>query len=218
MGTSTGFEPMVSGLALRYSTNWAMKIHTLGAGQVVAFIFNPWMEWNFVRRWERNPGRTAFMSMDYRLVTYKFHLKAHVHPNGFARLCFCFETILLSNAVFWLASTFEERCVTMLKTTARKTSFFHAWPKLTVTVWKRPVRLTLFQMEEDISPTSLNVTGESSSKFKLIVNAYGCFVESDEHNEGHKITKCLSTTWDFPEARFDCEMFWFLNLLFCVNS
>ena len=30
-------------------------------------------------------------------------LKAHVHPNGFARLCFCFETILLSNAVFdWL--------------------------------------------------------------------------------------------------------------------
>ena len=27
-------------------------------------------------------------------------LKAHVHPNGFARLCFCFETILLSNAVF----------------------------------------------------------------------------------------------------------------------
>ena len=27
-------------------------------------------------------------------------LKVHVHPNGFARLCFCFETILLSNAVF----------------------------------------------------------------------------------------------------------------------
>ena len=27
-------------------------------------------------------------------------LKAHVHPNGFARLCFCFETILLLNAVF----------------------------------------------------------------------------------------------------------------------
>ena len=54
--------------------------------------------------------------------------------------------------------------------------------------------LILFQMEEDISPTSLNVTAESNSKFKLVVNAYGCFVESDEHNEGHKITKCLSTT------------------------
>ena len=26
-------------------------------------------------------------------------LKAHVHPNGFAHLCFCFETLLLSNAV-----------------------------------------------------------------------------------------------------------------------
>ena len=49
-------------------------------------------------------------------------------------------------------------------------------------------------MEKDVLPTSLNVTGESSSKFKLVVNAYGCFVESDEHNEGHKITKCLSTT------------------------
>ena len=47
-------------------------------------------------------------------------------------------------------------------------------------------------MEEDISPASLNVTGESSSKVKLVVNAYGCFVESDERNEGHKITKCLS--------------------------
>ena len=53
--------------------------------------------------------------------------------------------------------------------------------------------LILFQMEEDVSPASLNVTGESSSKFKLVVNAYGCFVESDELNEGHKITKCLST-------------------------
>ena len=47
-------------------------------------------------------------------------------------------------------------------------------------------------MEEDISPTSLNVTAESSSKFKLVVSAYVCFVESDEHNEGHNITKRLS--------------------------
>ena len=48
-------------------------------------------------------------------------------------------------------------------------------------------------MEEDISPTSLNVAAESSSKFKLVVNAYGCFVESDEYNEGHIIMKRLST-------------------------
>ena len=39
-------------------------------------------------------------------------------------------------------------------------------------------------MEEDISPTSLNVSEESSSRFKLVVNAYECFIESDEHNEG----------------------------------
>ena len=53
--------------------------------------------------------------------------------------------------------------------------------------------LILFQVEEDTLPTLLNVTAESSSKFTLVVNAYGCFVESDEHNEGHKITKPLST-------------------------
>ena len=42
-------------------------------------------------------------------------------------------------------------------------------------------------MEEDILPTSLNVTTESTSQFKLVLNAYGCLVESDEHNEGHKL-------------------------------
>ena len=145
--------------------------------------------------------------------------KGPCSPKWLCTLVFLFWTIFLSNAVLWLASTFEERYVMILKTTSREASFFHAWLKLRETVSKRPVRLLiLFQMEEDISPTSLNVTGESSSKFKLVVNAYGCFVESDEHNEGHIITKRLSTRWDFPEARFDCEMFWFLNLLFCVNS
>ena len=103
--------------------------------------------------------------------------------------------------------------------TARDTSFFQAWPKLKETVLKEDSKaLILFQMEEDISPTLLNVTGESSSKFERVVNAYGCFVESNEHNEGHKIMQHLSTMWDFPEVWFDCEMFWFLNLLFCVNS
>ena len=37
-GTSTGFEPMASALALQCSTNWAMKTHTLRAGQFVEFI------------------------------------------------------------------------------------------------------------------------------------------------------------------------------------
>ena len=53
--------------------------------------------------------------------------------------------------------------------------------------------LIIFQMEKNILPTSLKVIGERSSKFKLVVNAYGCFVESDEHNEDHIITKRLST-------------------------
>ena len=48
-------------------------------------------------------------------------------------------------------------------------------------------------MEEDKLLTSLTVTGKSSSRFKLVVNAYGCFAESDKHNEDHKITKHLRT-------------------------
>ena len=49
-------------------------------------------------------GNDAFIRFereyDVRKVSVVSALKAHVHPNGFARLCFCFETILLSNAVF----------------------------------------------------------------------------------------------------------------------
>ena len=37
-GASTGFEPIASVLALQCSTNWAMKTHTLGAGQFGEFI------------------------------------------------------------------------------------------------------------------------------------------------------------------------------------
>ena len=37
-GVSTWFEPMASALAQQCSTNWAMKTHTLGAGQFVEFI------------------------------------------------------------------------------------------------------------------------------------------------------------------------------------
>ena len=44
-GASTGFEPVASALALQCSPNWAMKTHTLEAGQFIEFI-NPWKEWN----------------------------------------------------------------------------------------------------------------------------------------------------------------------------
>ena len=52
----------------------------------------------------------------------------------------------------------------------------------------------LFQMEEDISPTSLNVTEESSSRFKLVVNAYKCFVElaSPQTSFGVRLSECVT--------------------------
>ena len=83
--------------------------------------------------------------------------------------------------------------MTILKMTARETTFFHAWPKHKETVSEDSNTLILFQMEENKLPTSLTVTRESSSRFKLVVNAYGCFVESDKHNKDHKVTKHLNT-------------------------
>ena len=74
-------------------------------------------------------------------------------------------------------------------------------------------------MEEDISPISpRNVTRESSSKFKLVVNAYGCFVESDEHNEGHKIRQRLKPGEIFlkPDSTvkcFDSLIYYFVQFL-----
>ena len=44
ISTSRGFKPMASVLGLQCSTNWAMKIHTLGAGQFVEFILTH--DWN----------------------------------------------------------------------------------------------------------------------------------------------------------------------------
>ena len=67
-------------------------------------------------------------------------------------------------------------------------------------------------MEEDISPTSLNVTAESSSKFKLVVNAYGCFVESDEYNEGHKIGEIFLKP-DSTVKCFDSSIYYFVLIL-----
>ena len=40
-GLQRDTEPMASAVALQYSTSWAMKTHTLGAGQFIEFI-NPW--------------------------------------------------------------------------------------------------------------------------------------------------------------------------------
>ena len=44
-GTSTGFVPVAPAFALQCTTSWAMKTHTLEAGQFIEFI-KPWKEWN----------------------------------------------------------------------------------------------------------------------------------------------------------------------------
>ena len=63
-GASTGSEPMAPVLALQCFTNWAMKTHTLGAGQFVEFIVP-------VKGMKHmNIVRTA----DIQMVTPSFHL------------------------------------------------------------------------------------------------------------------------------------------------
>ena len=50
--TSTGFKPVASAFTLQCSTSWAMKTHTLRAGQFHIEFINPWKgrntEWNDV--------------------------------------------------------------------------------------------------------------------------------------------------------------------------
>ena len=52
-------------------------------------------------------------------------LKAHVHPSGFVCLCFCFETLFLSNSVFWLGrvSTFFTLGWSMTQPTLKTATF-----------------------------------------------------------------------------------------------
>ena len=43
---------MAATLALQCSTIWAMKTHTLGAGQFLEFILTrPWKEWHLKMMW-----------------------------------------------------------------------------------------------------------------------------------------------------------------------
>ena len=76
--------------------------------------------------------------------------------------------------------------MTILKTTARETiqlQLFIREASKTFNSFSNGGRY----IADFVKCPGLNVTAESSSKFKLVVNAYGCFVESDEHNEGHKL-------------------------------
>ena len=62
--TSTGFEPVTSRLAVRCSTNWAMKPLTLGAGQLWVHMF-PWKKW-VLMIYEINHIWTAEMKWKWR--------------------------------------------------------------------------------------------------------------------------------------------------------
>ena len=48
-------------------------------------------------QWRKFPG-TAGVELYFTIIIIS--LKAHVHPSGYACLCFCFGTVHLLNAVF----------------------------------------------------------------------------------------------------------------------
>ena len=74
-GALMGFEPMASALELQCSTNWAMKTHTLEAGQFLEFIV-PWKEWNIwilceLRTYKWNEGviiAVVIVNFTYQIV------------------------------------------------------------------------------------------------------------------------------------------------------
>ena len=62
--TSMGFEPVTSWLLVRCSTNWAMKLLMLGAGQLWVHMF-PWKKW-VLMIYEINHIWTAEMKWKWR--------------------------------------------------------------------------------------------------------------------------------------------------------
>ena len=115
---------LTSGWTVTRKTCPVFKSEGLGRwNELFKLQMNPWFR---RKKWEREQPTLTH-------VYFQDRLKAHVHPNSIVHL-FCFEMHLLSNAVSWLASTFEECCMTILKMTARETTFFHAWPKHKETV------------------------------------------------------------------------------------
>ena len=53
----------------------------------------------------------------------------------------------------------------------------------------------------------------------LVVNAYRCFVESDEHNEGHKITKGeIFLEPDSTVKCFDSSIYYFVFILRSLHT
>ena len=61
---ATGFEPVISRLPVRCSTNWAMKPLTLGVGQLWVHMF-PWKKWVWMI-YEINNIWTAEMKWKWR--------------------------------------------------------------------------------------------------------------------------------------------------------
>ena len=118
---------MASALALQYSPSWAMKTHTLEAGQFIAFI-NPWKEWNTERN-DVNFGNTNEMSIwpsqwialrwSYTaMVIYSFHLYSRSSHHFFQWLIFCFitwRTLLTVSAVEFTDSGNSTRTVTAVQ-------------------------------------------------------------------------------------------------------
>ena len=97
-GASTGFEPVASALALQCSPSWAMKTHTLEAGQFIEFI-NPWKEWNTECN-DVNCGNTNEMSTwpsqwiaIQTIAKISFHSVFHSFVHG------------LMNSINWPASS-----------------------------------------------------------------------------------------------------------------
>ena len=134
-------------------------------------------------------------------------LKAHVHPNGFACLCFCFETILLSNAVFWLASTFEELCVTILKTTAREISLqlninIRCRRNLANTLSVEFAAKSFFRISPEIKKTDPQrqmYFGDLSRCSLPTVRFSGAAIESTAVKQTLTATKRLDTRPKYPE-------------------
>ena len=113
----TGFELMASALALQFSTIWAMKTHTLGAGQFICWVhLNPWKEWNMKMMWtaEMDSTNSVIEVWHYLISLCYFH---------FLLSSFC-VTVRSSclNFVIKLMDSYLIHCLTTCRITCKKST------------------------------------------------------------------------------------------------
>ena len=176
IGTPAGFEPMAAALALQCCTNWAMKNHTLGAGQFVKSILTRgWNEtWNGVNSavYFRSSHNLHSMSQKSlrKLTRPRFLCVSKVGNCFFFFFCFLSSVVFGLNAVFLVSHFFKWQVKNNGPSVVDSSVLNIAYPDLYSSSKTDSYLLYLLQIEVSISYTCpiLYHWSESDWKFRNV--------------------------------------------------